>query len=76
MDRDTIYCAHQYGYTITLSEKGCYTWYMATDTLLHEWAHMLQGDNTAHHGVEWAVHYAKIYEAFHDNGGCQRSKSY
>ncbi len=38
------------------------------DTLMHEWAHVLTwlGNDSRHHGEEWGLNYARIYQAFLD----------
>ena len=51
------------------------TWHIATEALIHEWAHALTWDtNEEHHGPEWAACYGRIYSEFYDHGGCELSR--
>jgi hypothetical protein len=57
-------------------------WAVAIDTLIHEYAHGYVWeapsieDTREHHGSEWGVAYAKIYQAFYDNEGWQESREF
>ena len=50
------------------------------DSILHEWAHALQGDRRMEcvggHDDEWALAYGRIYRRFHDDGGSTASAEY
>ncbi len=71
-----------YGYveppsTIVLSERACRDRYLAVETLLHEWAHLLRGRSHGwgHDEEFWQI-YGHLYRAFYDGGGAEASEDY
>ncbi len=45
--------------------KATIPYWAKVDVLLHEWAHVLTwlGNDDKHHGEEWGLNYARIYQA-------------
>lgn len=65
----------EHGYTeciggwfrIKINRKESYE--LRIDTLIHEWAHCLTwygAEETAEHGAEWGIAYARIYRTFEE----------
>lgn len=68
---------------IYMSKKKCFkNWDTALETLLHEYAHALDWrssriqNDRRHHGPEWGLYFAMLYEQFYDLGGSDESKEY
>lgn len=62
---------------IILSRHTNRTIYLALDSLLHEWAHILRGrgESWGHDDDYWRI-YGRIYRDFYDGGGHEASREY
>ncbi len=61
-------------YTIRLSEKVCRYTNIATETLMHEWAHLLV--NSERHTDKFWTTYGRVYRSFYEDGGDTESERY
>lgn len=69
---------------IRLSSRRCRSFHVASDTLLHEWAHAMTMPNSrlerhparshSHHGDDWALAFGRCYRSWVDEGGSDASK--
>ena len=51
------------------------TWYIAIETLLHEWAHAVAWPREAEdHNRAWSDVYGKIYRHWYQDGGAEESR--
>ena len=63
--------------TIILSERACRDRVLATDSLLHEWAHLLRGEGHGwgHDDAYWRI-FGNIYRSYYDGHGWEASGEY
>ena len=82
-DRDYGEC-YRRGRRILIRIDGSLTWYVAIETLIHEWAHAvsLKHDVLENkrvqgaHDSEWGINLARIYRAYYDEDGFLESRTY